>query len=206
MLTSQAVARELPRLRRYGRALTGNQTSGDAYVTATLEALAEDPSSLNVDDDIAIGLFSAFTRIWNSVELNTSASAGGLIDEHIRGMTPLPRQAFLLVALEDFAEPAAAKILDVPVIEDPQLAVPAARSMQNSNWNPESRAARAAVVVDNVTGLHLSNVGVSWPSDPGVPMNGLFLRHVHEAVVNSPHLRPSQPDLAPIINWDDRHS
>jgi CheY-like chemotaxis protein len=129
MLTSQAVARELPRLRRYARALTGNQASGDAYVTATLEALAEDPSSLNVDDDIAIGLFTAFTRIWNSVELNTSSSAGGLIDEHIRGMTPLPRQAFLLVALEDFAEPAAAKILDIPVIELRRLIEEAGREL-----------------------------------------------------------------------------
>ncbi len=35
MLTSQAVAHELPRQRRYARALTGSQTSGDAYVTAT---------------------------------------------------------------------------------------------------------------------------------------------------------------------------
>ena len=39
MSTSQAVAQHLPYLRRYARALSGSQTSGDAYVAATLEAL-----------------------------------------------------------------------------------------------------------------------------------------------------------------------
>jgi hypothetical protein len=39
--TSQMVARHLPFLRRYARALTGNQSSGDAYVAAVLEALLE---------------------------------------------------------------------------------------------------------------------------------------------------------------------
>jgi DNA-directed RNA polymerase specialized sigma24 family protein len=37
---SSAVAQYLPFLRRYARALTGNQASGDAYVAATLEAVA----------------------------------------------------------------------------------------------------------------------------------------------------------------------
>ena len=39
LLKSQAVAQYLPFLRRYARALTGSQMSGDAYVSATLEAL-----------------------------------------------------------------------------------------------------------------------------------------------------------------------
>ena len=113
MLTSQAVARELPRLRRYARSLTGSQASGDAYVGATLEALAEDPSSLSHNDGVLLALFRAFTKIWNSVELNVSPNGGSVTptDRHIVGLTPLPRQAFLLIALEDFPEPAAAKIL-----------------------------------------------------------------------------------------------
>ena len=44
MADSKAVAQYLPFLRRYARALTGNQGSGDAYVAATLEALIADPS------------------------------------------------------------------------------------------------------------------------------------------------------------------
>ena len=116
MLTSQGVARELPRLRRYARALTGSQESGDAYVSTALEALSEDPTSLTGEDGITIALFNAFTRIWNSIELNASPAAT-LTDQRIVALTPLPRQAFLLIALEDFPEPAAAKILGVTEME-----------------------------------------------------------------------------------------
>ena len=42
MPNSSAVAQYLPFLRRYARALTGSQASGDAYVAATLEALIAD--------------------------------------------------------------------------------------------------------------------------------------------------------------------
>ena len=42
MPQSSAVNQYLPFLRRYARALTGNQASGDAYVAATLEALIAD--------------------------------------------------------------------------------------------------------------------------------------------------------------------
>ena len=116
MLTSQAVAHELPRLRRYARALTGSQKSGDAYVSTTLEALSEDPTSLTEADGITIALFSAFTKIWNSIELNHTLAATPS-DRRIVALTPLPRQAFLLVALEEFPEAAAAKILGVPETE-----------------------------------------------------------------------------------------
>jgi hypothetical protein len=44
---SEAVAKYIPFLRRYARALTGTQSSGDAYVVAALEALIQDPSVLD---------------------------------------------------------------------------------------------------------------------------------------------------------------
>ena len=47
MSRSQIVAEHLPLLRRYARALTGTQASGDAYVGAMLEALLQDPSLLD---------------------------------------------------------------------------------------------------------------------------------------------------------------
>lgn len=48
MSLSTEIASELPFLRRYARALTGNQKSGDAYVRATLEAIVADPAQLSV--------------------------------------------------------------------------------------------------------------------------------------------------------------
>jgi hypothetical protein len=85
--------------------------------------------------------------------------------------------------------------LEVPEIEDPQVAVPLARSMQNSNFNPQTRAARAAVVADNVAGLVLANVSVRWPDDATVPMHGLCLRRVADPQVSSPGLGANQADL-----------
>jgi CheY-like chemotaxis protein len=115
MLSSHAVAQELPRLRRYARALTGTQQSGDAYITATLEALVADPSPLEGPDGLTVGLFRAFTKIWNSIEINgaTESEPESSADRHLVQITPLPRQAFLLVALEDFPESDAAAILGV---------------------------------------------------------------------------------------------
>ena len=42
MSIAQQLAPHLPYLRRYARALTGSQSSGDAYVVSVLEALLED--------------------------------------------------------------------------------------------------------------------------------------------------------------------
>jgi len=116
--TSQSVAQHLPYLRRYARALSGSQASGDAYVAATLEALIEDPSVLESGSSTRIGLYKLFTKIWNSVGLNGQDSAVAVnqpVERHLAQIPPRPRQAFLLVALEGLSEDDAAKVLDVDV-------------------------------------------------------------------------------------------
>ena len=117
--TSQAVAQHLPYLRRYARALSGSQASGDAYVAATLEALVEDPKILDGGSSTRIALYRLFTKIWNSVAVNGGASgpaeAGPAVERHLAQIAPMPRQAFLLVALEGLSEDDAAKVLDVDV-------------------------------------------------------------------------------------------
>jgi DNA-directed RNA polymerase specialized sigma24 family protein len=117
---SPAVAQYLPFLRRYARALTGNQTSGDAYVAATLEALIADRSLIDEKDGPRVALYRLFTKIWNSVSVNgeTGTAEGALPGEHkLANITPLPRQAFLLVALEGFSETEAARILGIDVVK-----------------------------------------------------------------------------------------
>jgi CheY-like chemotaxis protein len=106
----------LPYLRRYARALSGSQSSGDAYVAATLEALVQDPKILDSGLSTRIALYRLFTKIWNSVGLNgKTASAGPSqpVERHLAQIPPKPRQAFLLVALEGLSEDDAAKVLDV---------------------------------------------------------------------------------------------
>ncbi len=70
MSTSQTVLQHLPFLRRYARALTGSQASGDAYVAATLEALIADPGILASSPNSRVGLYRLFTKIWNSLAVN----------------------------------------------------------------------------------------------------------------------------------------
>ena len=119
MPNSTTVAQYLPFLRRYARALTGSQASGDAYVAATLEALVADPSVVDGDSGgPRVALYRLFTKIWNSISLNGTASPATSPlpgEQKLASITPLPRQAFLLVALEGFPEADAAHILDVNI-------------------------------------------------------------------------------------------
>lgn len=114
--TSQAVLQQLPFLRRYARALSGSQASGDAYVAATLESLIASPQILEAGPSSRVALYRLFTKIWNSVSVNGMPEAGGGAalppEQHLTQITPRPRQAFLLVALEGFSEEDAAAVLD----------------------------------------------------------------------------------------------
>jgi len=134
MSRSQLVAEHLPLLRRYARALTGNQASGDAYVGAMLEALLQDPSLLDEQHGPRVGLFRLFTQIWNSVSLNddTDADVAALpmpSERRLSNITPLPRQAFLLLSLEGFSEEEVGYILGIGVAETRKLADTAGREM-----------------------------------------------------------------------------
>jgi DNA-directed RNA polymerase specialized sigma24 family protein len=116
MSLSQAIAPQLPYLRRFARALTGGQKSGDAYVAQLLEALVEDPSSFPRDVDTRVGLYRAFLKLWNSMDLNRSGDAAQeetAVERKLDSITPLPRQAFLLSSMESFNLAEVALILGV---------------------------------------------------------------------------------------------
>jgi len=118
LLKSQAVAQYLPFLRRYARALTGNQASGDAYVGATLEALIGEPAVIDEAGGPRVALYRLFTKLWNSLPINSQTSPADAdmpADIRLASLTPKPRQAFLLVALEGFSEEDAARVLDVDI-------------------------------------------------------------------------------------------
>ena len=120
MSASQTAIQYLPFLRRYARALSGSQSSGDAYVAATVESLIASPGLLDQGPNPRVTLYRLFTKIWNSVAVNgkTEAGASDLVPEqHLTQITPRPRQAFLLVALEGFSEEDAADILGCSLAE-----------------------------------------------------------------------------------------
>ncbi len=116
MSSAQLVAHHLPYLRRYARALTGAQASGDAYVAATLEAMIKEPDIVKNDNNPKVALYRLFTAIWNSLPVNDSAEAlapDTPAERRLGHLTPRARQAFLLVSLEGFSEQDAADILGV---------------------------------------------------------------------------------------------
>jgi CheY-like chemotaxis protein len=116
MQKSELVAQHVPYLRRYARALTGNQASGDSYVAATLEALVKEPKLLDLAVQPRVALYRLFSAIWNSVGVNNASDrVVNLLppERHLGQITAMPREAFLLVAVEGFSEPDAAAILDV---------------------------------------------------------------------------------------------
>jgi len=117
MSIAESIAPHLPYLRRYARSLTGSQKSGDNYVAAVLEALIADASSFDRTLAPRVALYRAFTKVWNSISVNQSsedpdASEKSLPERRLESITPLPRQAFLLVSVEGFTTAEAAQILD----------------------------------------------------------------------------------------------
>ena len=103
-----AVKRHLPFLRRFARALTGSQQSGDAYTAATLEAIVADRSAFDTSLQPKVALYKSFHAVWSS-----SGAVGEMPSDQTpameaaaqRKMSTLStdaRETFLLGALEGF--------------------------------------------------------------------------------------------------------
>ncbi len=130
-----SVAANVPFLRRYARALTGSQESGDRYAAATLEAILLDDSAAKTGSDAKLGLFRAFHMVWSSAgapvgeaDSRLSARAQG----HMATLTPNTREALLLHAIEGFTADDIAVIMDVTATEAAEFIQIARREMENS--------------------------------------------------------------------------
>lgn len=122
MSVSDQIAIQLPYLRRYARALTGSQHSGDAYVRATLEAALADRSLRDAIARSRAALYEAFTRIWSTGHVEEPAGdVGGVHEqaaqERLSAVAPTHRQALLLTTVEEFTREETATILGLEVEE-----------------------------------------------------------------------------------------
>jgi DNA-directed RNA polymerase specialized sigma24 family protein/CheY-like chemotaxis protein len=136
MSLAERVAEHLPYLRRFARVVTGSQKSGDAYVAMTLEALLADPAILPPDIDPRVALYRAFLRMLNSIEWNrqrdrdeTPPAGLEAAQRNLASLTPPARQAFLLMAAEEFSPEDAAVAMDVGAAELQQLVDEAGREI-----------------------------------------------------------------------------
>lgn len=118
MSLSMRIAPHLPYLRRFSRAVTGSQTSGDAYVAALLESLIADMSIFPEATNDRIALYKLFSALFSSSAVNVPEPSSSFPWEkraaaNLANLTPRARQAFLLVSVEGFTHDEAAEILDV---------------------------------------------------------------------------------------------
>jgi CheY-like chemotaxis protein len=117
MSLSSRLSPHLPFIRRYARALTGDQATGDAYVRASLEALAGG-EVLNEALSPRASLYQLFHAVWETsgarLEPRSVDGPATTPGDRLMRIAPKSRQAFLLTALEGFTPLEAAQILNVP--------------------------------------------------------------------------------------------
>jgi len=145
MSLGQELAPHLPFLRRYGRALTGSQQHGDAYVRATLEAIVAAQDDFPRDVDTRLGLYRIFHRIWSSTNDNEPRHAGGeggheeIAQARLTQITPRSRQALLLTAMEGFTSEDAGYLMGATPVEVDALVAEALAEIE--------RQTRASVLI-----------------------------------------------------------
>ncbi len=89
-------------------------------MVALLEAFIENPAMFPTALPPKTALYRLFLKIWNSVDINGFPDFNAERPEALRGLqtlTPRPRQAFLLLSLEDFDVEAIAEVLEIDVGE-----------------------------------------------------------------------------------------
>jgi DNA-directed RNA polymerase specialized sigma24 family protein len=119
-MTTQNLGDNVPYLRRFARALTGSQAVGDACVVKALEAMLagagrEAPARISLYRLVlaAVNARDAVPTI-GSTEQSSSQDA---VQRHLAALTPVGRQAFLLVAMEEFNLADAARVLEMSEAE-----------------------------------------------------------------------------------------
>ena len=111
------LAPHLPYLRRYARALNGDQITADNYVRATLEAIVAEEFQLDNAMPPRAALYHAFHAIWRTTGARLEARDDGSEprssdpSRRLLRIPPRSRQAFLLTALEGFTLSETAQIL-----------------------------------------------------------------------------------------------
>src|ERR1700753_897598 len=116
MSMTQTLAPHLPYLRRYARALTGSQQSGDAHVRAALSALLAGDESLTEGVPPRVALYRLFHAIWQSGAEHyddiINEGSGKSPESRLKSLSAGKRAALLLTAVEAFSPEETAFIID----------------------------------------------------------------------------------------------
>ncbi len=147
MSLSTRIAPHLPYLRRFARAVTGSQISGDAYVAAMLEALIADISIYpNLSND-RISVYRLFCMLFDQTTPNIADPMPQLgIEQTTKAklsyLTPKARQCFLLIAVEGFTDQEAMEVMNLSAQKFRELLNEASRDIS------EQVATRILIIED----------------------------------------------------------
>jgi len=118
MSLSTRIAPHLAYLRRFSRAVTGSQTSGDAYVAAMLEALVADITLFPEGRGDRIALYRLYCTLFDNLDVTLPDNSSPFGWErqaaaNLANLPPAERKAFLLIAVEGFDMAEGADIMGV---------------------------------------------------------------------------------------------
>jgi CheY-like chemotaxis protein len=107
MKLSERIGPHIPYLRRFARALTGSQKSGDAYVAALLESIVADPAIVKEAPDMRIVLYRGLCAMWGSLTINERPDHAqpaweATVQGRLVNISGRARQVYLLSAIEGF--------------------------------------------------------------------------------------------------------
>lgn len=162
------IAREIPYLRRYARALTGDQQAGDDLAMQTLEAILADRSLLDNNLMLRTALYRAFHKIWMGHDMHLAPSQGGSLGkamEHLAKLAPNTREALILSTIEQMSTRDIALVIDVTEDEVRGLLKLARNDLHNNSIGSvliiEDETLIAQDLTSLVTGLGHTVTGVA---------------------------------------------
>ncbi|MGB8813902.1 MAG: response regulator [Paracoccaceae bacterium] len=136
MTISASITATLPRLRRYARALTGNQTIGDRFAAATLGAILADSAIYDTTISPAAALFRAFHLIWSNTDTSTVEEGANSLERraqvHLAGLTKDSREALLLHTIEGFTLNEVGQVMQIDAAAAARLVQAALAEMEKS--------------------------------------------------------------------------
>lgn len=145
MSTDEGLVGHVPCLRRFARALTGGQAAGDACVIAALEQILAAKGAII---PARIALYRAVLSEVNALEARHALPAAGTTPapepalRNLAALTPMGRQAFLLVAMEDFTLDEAALVLEMNADEVALL-------LEDANQDISAQLATDVVIIED---------------------------------------------------------
>ncbi|MGH6944623.1 MAG: response regulator [Geminicoccaceae bacterium] len=114
---SQAIARQLPYLRRYARAVSGSQEHGDSCVKRALETMARQGLARDIDAaEIRLLMYRTLHDVWSEEpqgesDPNAALANSSIIASRIEQLMPGRRHMLVLTTLEGFSVAQAASLL-----------------------------------------------------------------------------------------------